>query len=221
MTFYLYNDLILDPFCGCGTTIAAAERLKRSWIGIDITYLAIALIEKRLEDHYPGIKYSETGSPKGAAGAKALFDQSPKNFEMWAVKLAGGRPNPKGGGDKGTDGTIRFYIDGTTAGRVTISVKGGDTLNPAMVRDLIGTVDKDKTDLGILITRVEPTRGMRETAAEAGTYTWPPTGATHPKVQILTVEQVMSGVRPDMPPEHGTLAKAPVVKEESDQLALE
>ena len=134
------GDLVLDPFCGCGTTVAAAEKLGRSWIGIDVTYLAIALIEQRLQDHYPGIEYEEHGSPKALEGAKALFDLSPKNFEMWAVRLIGGRPNPKGGGDKGTDGVSRFYIDGKTAGWITISVKGGETINPGMVRDLIGTL---------------------------------------------------------------------------------
>ena len=160
--------MVLDPFCGCGTTISAAEKLKRSWIGIDITYLAIALIEQRLQDHYPDIKYDEHGSPKDPSGAKALFESSHKNFEMWAVRKIGGRLNPKGGGDKGTDGVIRFYIDGKTVGYVTVSVKGGETVNPSKVRDLAGTVDNSGTQMGVLITRVEPTQGMVEEAAKSG-----------------------------------------------------
>lgn len=220
------GDLILDPFCGCGTTIAAAERLGRSWIGVDISYLAIALIEERLEDQYPGIVYEEHGSPRDVDGAKALFDMSStkKNFEIWAVKKAGGRPNLKGGGDKGTDGEIRFFADKGQAGWVTISVKGGDKVNPSMVRDLIGTVEKDKTQMGILITRVPPSKQMLETAAKAGTYEWPVNGQKFPKVQIITIEELLAGKRPDMPPEHGTFQEAPRAVREADsgeQLTIE
>lgn len=214
------GGVVLDPFCGCGTTVAAAEKLDRSWIGIDITYLAVALIEQRLQDHYPGIEYEEHGSPKGMAGAKALFELSPKNFEMWAVRQVGGRPNPKGGGDEGTDGIIRFYIDEKSAGWVTISVKGGATVNPSMVRDLIGTVEKDGTDQGLLITRTPPTQGMIETAAKAGFYTWPVNGQQFPKIQIITVEQLLEGKRPDLPPEHGTLAKALPIEDTGTQLKM-
>jgi DNA modification methylase len=210
------GDIVLDPFCGCGTTVAAAEKLGRSWIGIDITYLAIALIEQRLEDQYPGIDYSEEGSPKDSAGAKALFEGSHKNFEMWAVRKVGGRPNPKGGGDKGTDGEIRFFVDNQVAGWITIFVKGGEKVNPSMVRDLIGTVTKDKTDMGILITRVEPSDQMREAAAKAGRYEWPLNQQKFPKVQIITTEVLLAGRRPEMPPEYGTYLQAPKAQRDAD-----
>ena len=215
------GDVVLDPFCGCGTTVAAAEKLNRSWIGVDIAYLAIALIEKRLQDHYSGIEYEEHGSPKDPSGAKALFENSHKNFEMWAISKAGGRPNPKGGGDQGTDGVVLFLKDGVKeVGTVTVSVKGGETVNPSMVRDLIGTVDKDKTEMGILITRVEPTKGMLETAASAGFYYWLFSDKDYPKVQIITVQELLDGKRPDMPIEHGTLTPAPKIEDTGVQLKL-
>lgn len=216
------NGVVLDPFCGCGTTIAAAESLGRSWIGIDITYLAIALIEQRLQDAYPGIEYRSHGAPKDMAGAEKLFLISHKNFETWVVRQIGGRPNPKQGGDEGADGIIRFFIDGKTWGTVVISVKGGDKLNPSMVRDLIGTVSKEKAEMGLLITRAAPTDGMLKTASKEGFYEWsfksrPRPGYTEmeipkekfPKIQIITVQEILKGVRPHLPPIHGTYAEAP------------
>jgi len=218
------GDLVLDPFCGCGTTIAAAEKLGRSWIGIDISYLAIALIEQRLTDQYPGIKFEEHGSPRDMAGAKALFEGSHKNFEMWAVRMVGGRPNPKGGGDKGTDGEMRFYITDTSGGWITISVKGGAKVFPNDVDALIGTVTKDKTQMGILVTRAKPSAQMLATAAQAGTYEWPLNGQKFPKIQIFTVEELIAGKRPDTPPEHGTFLQAPRALRDKDtgqQLTLD
>ncbi|MBA3360248.1 MAG: restriction endonuclease [Acidimicrobiia bacterium] len=218
------GDVVLDPFCGCGTTIAAAEALGRSWIGIDITYLAIALIEQRLTDAHPGISYELHGVPKDEGGAKALFARSPKNFEMWAVRQVGGRPQPKMGGDEGIDGVIRFYIDGKEWGTALVSVKGGDSLNPSMVRDLVGTVKKDRADLGILITRTKPTKGMYETATKDGFYTWQH-GTSYerrfPRIQILSVEELLRGVIANLPPIHGTYAEASlVVKGQGEQLEL-
>lgn len=126
-----------------------------------------------------------------------MFEGSPKNFEMWAVRQVGGRPNPKGGGDKGTDGIISFLKDGATkVGTITASVKGGDTVNPSMVRDLIGTVDNHHTEMGILIARVKPTKGMLETAARRGTYHWPFSGTDYPRIQIITVDDLLDGRRP-------------------------
>jgi hypothetical protein len=185
------------------------------------TYLAIALIEQRLQDHYSGIEYEEHGSPKDPSGAKALFEASHKNFEIWAVRKAGGRPNPKGGGDKGTDGVVLFLKDGEKqVGTVTVSVKGGETVNPSMVRALIGTIGNAKSEMGILITRVEPTRGMLETAAAAGFYHWPFSDKDYQKVQIITVQELLDGKRPDMPSEHGTLTPAPKIEDTGTQLKL-
>ncbi len=215
------GDLILDPFCGCGTAVAAAEALGRSWIGIDITYLAIALIEQRLNDAHPGIQFEVHGVPKDVDGARALFAKSTKNFEMWAVRQVGGRPQPKMGGDEGIDGVIRFYIDGRDWGTVLVSVKGGDSLNPSMVRDLVGTVKKDRADMGILITRTKPTKGMYETATKDGFYRWPGTGQEYPRIQILSVEDLLRGMIANLPPIHGTYAEAPkATKGQGEQLEL-
>jgi site-specific DNA-methyltransferase (adenine-specific) len=167
------GDIVLDPFCGCGTTIAVAERLKRRWIGIDITYIAIDLIEKRLQHTFgPEITgtYTVDGIPRDVAGAQALFQHNALDFERWAVSLVNGTPNEKQVGDKGTDGVIRFYTDtkgGTGGGRV--SVKGGKMVNPAFVRELVGTVQTQNAEIGVLVTITKPTPGMKDAANHAGT----------------------------------------------------
>lgn len=215
------GDIVLDPFCGCGTTISAAEKLNRSWIGIDITYLAIALIEQRLHDAHPGVVYEVQGVPKDLSGADNLFQKSHKNFEMWAVRQIGGRPNPKGGGDEGADGIIRFFIDGKRFGTVVVSVKGGTSVNPAMVRELLGTVNKEAADIGILITRAKPTEGMQSTAAKAGFYTWPINFEKFQRIQIISVEEILAGSKPHLPPLHGsTFAQAPRAVRDSGQLSF-
>ena len=215
------DGVVLDPFCGCGTTIAAAEALGRSWVGIDITYLAIALIEQRLNDSHPGVTYEVHGVPRDVDGAKALFEKSAKNFEMWAVRQIGGRPQPKMGGDEGIDGIVRFYIDGRDWGTVLVSVKGGTQLNPGMVRDLTGAVHRDKAEMGVLLTRAKPSQGMYDTATKAGSYTWPGTGQQYPRIQILTVEDMLRGMIAKLPPIHGTYAEAPrAIKGQGEQLEL-
>lgn len=152
-------------------------------------------------------------------GAQALFEKSTKNFEMWAVGQVGGRPQPKMGGDEGIDGIIRFYIDGRDWGTVLVSVKGGASLNPAMVRDLTGAVHRDKAEMGILITRTKPSQGMYETATKDGTYTWPGTGQPFQRIQIITVADLLAGKRPDLPPLHGTYAQAPMsIRGQGEQL---
>jgi len=121
------GDVVLDPFCGCGTTIDAAQKFNRTWLGIDITFIAVDLIEKRLLDRYPGIKgtYETFGIPRDLGAAKALFKRSPFDFERWAVSRINARPNEKQVGDKGIDGVARFYLDRKTTGKVLVSVKGG------------------------------------------------------------------------------------------------
>lgn len=197
------GDVILDPFCGCGTAVDAAQKLGRRWIGIDITYLAIDLIEKRLLDtHGPDVldTYETLGVPRDIPGAEALFEWNPFDFERWAVSLVDGQPNQKQVGDKGVDGIVRFPIDGKSKiGRTLVSVKGGGKVSPSMVRDLVGTVESQKAEMGILICLAEPTRGMVEAADKAGTYRHPVTGNTYPRIQILTVKQLLDGERPNMP----------------------
>ncbi len=199
------GDVVLDPFCGCGTTVDAAEKLGRKWIGIDVTYLAVDLITKRLRDTHGDaiMEWIEVhGIPRDLPGARALFTHSPFDFERWAVSLVNGQPNLKQVGDKGADGVIRFPLDGTgkAIGQILVSVKGGKAPGPTAVRDLAGTVDAQRAQMGVLVTLAEPTRGMTDAAQHAGLYTWPWNGATYPKVQIITVAELLDGKTPDAPP---------------------
>lgn len=200
------GDVVLDPFCGCGTTIDAAVRMGRQWLGIDITYIAVGLIQARLKDTYGdsiAATYKVEGIPRDLPGAQALFNSSPFDFERWAVTLADGTPNEKQVGDRGIDGVIRFLNDKTgkaAGGRVLVSVKGGKSVNPAMVRDLVGTVESQKAEMGVLILMQPPTPGMVEAANHSGSYTWPVNGQSFPKVQIITVPELLNFKRPKMPP---------------------
>lgn len=199
------DDVVLDPFCGCGTTVDAAQKLGRQWIGIDITYIAVDLIVKRLEHSY-GTSILDAiaidGVPRDAAAAQALFDRNPFDFERWAVSLVNAQPNEKQVGDRGIDGVARFPLDGgvKNVGRVLVSVKGGKSLNPAMVRDLAGTVDTQKAEMGVLIVQHPPTRGMLDAARHGGRYTHPANGQEFPRIQIITTDQLLAGERPVMPP---------------------
>lgn len=196
------GDVVLDPFCGCGTAVDAAQKLGRRWIGIDVTWLAIDVIENRLAKQYGagiGATYEVLGIPKDIGAAKALFERDPFEFERWAVSLLDGQPNDKQRGDKGVDGVTRFTTSAKTFGKILISVKGGGQLNPSMVRDLIGTVDTHRAALGALITLNEPTRGMIDAARHSGLYTHPGTGNTFGRIQVVTISQLLDGHRPPLP----------------------
>ena len=199
------GDVILDPFCGCGTTVDAAQKLGRRWVGIDITYIAIDLIVKRLVHTYgPDVMHQieVDGIPRDLAGAQALFDRNPFDFERWAVSQINAQPNAKQVGDRGTDGIARFTLDGSTKnlGRVLVSVKGGRQLTPGMVRDLRGTVEREGAELGVLITLHEPTRGMVEEANHSGSWVHPSNGQSYPRVQLLSVPELFAGRKPNLPP---------------------
>lgn len=197
------GQVVLDPFCGCGTTVDAAQKLGRRWIGIDITYLAIDLINKRLKATYGEDivgTYSIRGIPHDLDGARALFEANPFDFERWVVSLMDGQANEKQVGDKGLDGIIRFPIDNQTGtGRALVSVKGGRQVNPGMVRDLVGTVQQQHAEMGIFVCMTEPTSGMLEVARKSGSYVWQVSGRQYPKVQVLRVSELLAGKRPDMP----------------------
>jgi DNA modification methylase len=219
------GDVVLDPFCGCGTTVAVAQRLKRRWIGIDITYLAIDLIEKRLLHSYGSEvegKYEVSGIPRDALGAQALFRKAPLDFERWAVSLVNGTPNEKQVGDKGMDGVIRFFTDAQGGtGRALVSVKGGKMVGPDFIRDLLGTVHTQSAEMGLLITSTKPTRGMKDAADHASSYVWPVNGQAYPKIQIITVTELLEGKRPQMPPTLTPYIRAQRVRAPLDQLPLE
>jgi DNA modification methylase len=196
------GDVVLDPFCGCGTTIDAAQGLGREWIGIDITFIAVDLIEKRLQDRYPRSAgtYEVRGIPRDMASAQSLFDRSAFDFERWAVSRINAQPNLRQVGDKGMDGVARFYLDKKTIGRVLVSVKGGKNIVPMFVRDLSGTVETQKAQMGVLITTAAPTQGVLDAVNHGGTYTWPVNGQTYPRIQVITVADLLHGIRPNMPP---------------------
>ncbi|WP_241548580.1 DNA methyltransferase [Gordonia alkanivorans] len=197
------GGVVLDPFCGCGTTLDAAINLNRRWIGIDVTYLSIDLIRNRLrETHGAAVDetYDVRGVPADLEGAHDLFNRSPFDFERWAVSLVRGTPNAKQVGDKGKDGVILFVTGKKTRAEAIVSVKGGKQLMPAMVRDLGGVVARrNKAEIGVLITLHTATKGMRQEAQTAGTYTdW--VGNTYPKIQIYSVEELLKGAKPKTPP---------------------
>jgi hypothetical protein len=195
------QDLVLDPFCGCGTAIAVAERLKRRWIGIDLRHLAITLIKHRLENAYQGAaKYEVIGEPVSLSDAEALAQSDPYQFQLWALGLVGARPSElKKGADKGIDGRLFFHDDpnGDTK-QIIISVKAGEHIGSAFVRDLVGTITREAAQIGVLISMAEPTRDMRKEAASAGFYKSP--WGTHPRIQLLTVQELLEGKRIDYPP---------------------
>ncbi|MER3555278.1 MAG: hypothetical protein C4331_13290 [Meiothermus sp.] len=150
------GDLVLDPFCGCGTAVVAAEKLGRRWVGIDTTHLSIALMQNRLERDFglkPRKDYVVEGTSKDAASAQKLFKDDPFQFQFWAVSLVGAQPYQGGkkGGDTGIDGLLYFRTPGgEKVERVIVSVKGGRSLNPAMLRELKGVVEREKAAMGIL-----------------------------------------------------------------------
>lgn len=196
------GDLVLDPFAGCGTSIDAAQSLKRRWIGIDITTLAIDLIDARLRHTYSETiraSYEILGIPRDLGGAQALFRRSPFEFERWCVMLVDGQPNEKQVGDRGIDGVIRIPIDAKgNSHRVLVSVKGGAT-GPGDVRDLLGTVELQGAVMGVFICMRPPTPGMIEVANHSGIYTYPVNDVKYPKVQIITVPDLLGGVKVNMP----------------------
>jgi site-specific DNA-methyltransferase (adenine-specific) len=211
------GDLVLDPFCGCGTTIAAAQKLGRRWIGVDITYLAIALQKYRLQDMFPGTQYKVIGEPKDLHDAGHLAIDNRYQFQWWAGSLVhakplGGEPGSKKGkkgADTGIDGVILFSDDATGKfKRVLVQVKSGH-VKAGDIRDLRGTVDREEAAIGVFITLEPPTDPMRHEAITAGYYRSPGWNRDYPKLQILTIEELMQGKKVEMPSEWGTFKQAP------------
>ena len=191
------GDTVLDPFCGCGTTITVAEKLKRKWIGIDITHLAISLIKHRLEDSFgEEVEYELIGEPKDLKGAEELAKQDPYQFQWWALGLVGARPaesEKKKGADKGIDGHIYFH-DEPKKGRtkaIIIQVKCGH-ITRGMIDALKGVVEREKAQIGVFITLQEPTKPMQKEALSSGFYK-SPSGKYYPKIQILIIEDLING----------------------------
>jgi hypothetical protein len=207
------GDVVLDPFCGCGTTIHAAQKLGRQWIGIDVTYLAINLIKRRLKDAFgDDILFEERGQPTDFDSAKALAELDKWQFQQWALSLIDARPRTEGdgkGADRGVDGMLYFYESKDKREKILIQIKrGGVQRND--VATLLGDVNNQKFVGGILITLEKPTKPMREEAADAGRYTsklWH--DKDYPKIQMLTIEGLLDGSeRVAAPPQANPFAKA-------------
>jgi hypothetical protein len=194
------GDVVLDPFCGCGTTIAAAQKLGREWIGIDITHLAINLIKTRLADAYGDeVMYEVIGEPTTVEGAEQLAQDDPYQFQWWALGLVGARPtDQKKGADRGIDGRS-YFLDGTGQGKtaqIIYSVKAGH-VTVSQVRDLRGVIERDKAAIGVLLSFEEPTKPMRAEAASAGFYDSP--WGRFPRLQLLTVGELLQGRKVERP----------------------
>ena len=198
------GDVVLDPFCGCGTATAAAERLKRRWIGIDITHLAITLIRHRLNDAFAGglHPYTVIGDPKDLAGAAALAQENRYQFEWWALGLVDARPagDKRKGADSGVDGYINFFDDNSgKAKRIVVQVKSGH-VERSHIATLNSDREREKAEIGLFVTLERPTNPMAQEALSAGFYE-PEHFPNHrfPRIQILTIEGLLEGVEAQYP----------------------
>ena len=216
------SDVVLDPFCGCGTAVAVAEKLGRKWIGIDITYLAIDVIEKRFEKSKLEKEFEIDGVPNDVYSARKLARKDPFQFQIWCIAKLGGTQSQRKTGDGGVDGTINFvdYNKKAKMGKGIVQVKGTKEVNPAMVRELKGTIRSQCGDFGILITLKKPTQGMVSEAVKEGYYKYPNGEIT--KIQLLTVQQLLKNPMPiKLPPLVMDTYKPQIIeKERAKQLTL-
>lgn len=218
------GDLVLDPFCGCGTAVHAAQKLGRNWVGIDITHLAIHLIERRMREAFPGLSFETHGEPKDLGAAQDLALRDKYEFQLWACSLVGAQPyrGGKKGADGGIDGMIYFQDDSRGAKKIIVSVKGGEHVTRTMIADLKNTVEREHAQMGLFITLAEPTDPMRKEAVAAGYYT-NPYDEPYPKIQILTIAELLDGRKPayrDLTQGGGSYKKARTEKQKPDQPGL-
>lgn len=233
------GDLVLDPFCGCGTTIAAAQRLGRNWIGIDVTYLAVSLQRYRLKSAFnldEPADYTVIGDPKDLADAIELAHRDRYQFQYWACGLIKARPQGaeagskqgKKGADKGIDGVITFedkdpksHKGSLVPHKVIVQVKSGKVGSPT-IRDLLGVISSENAAIGVLVTLEPPTQPMIAQATKAGYYTSPLYNAKYPRLQILTVEGLLSRTeRIDMPPQTQTATTFKQAKRAEQELPVQ
>jgi len=215
-------DIVLDPFCGCGTAIHAAHKLGRHWIGIDITHLAIALVRRRMEDAFAGLKIEVVGEPVDLSGAQELAAHDPFQFQWWALDKIDALPigDKRKGMDRGIDGIIPFLESRTDRKRAIVSVKGG-SISSKDIRDLKGVLEREGEPIGILLTLRPATREMKLEAVAAGHYESPLMGRKYPRIQILTIADILNGIRVELPLRPNVFAQAEREREqEGDQGAL-
>ncbi|HLV98357.1 MAG TPA: DNA methyltransferase [Ktedonobacterales bacterium] len=213
------GDVVLDPFCGCGTAVAAAQKLGRVWIGIDITPLSMILQKQRLKTMFPGIQFDVVGEPNSLEGAEQLAKDDRYKFQYWALGLIpgafpyGAQPGSKEGkkgSDRGVDGIITFFDDNSgKPKRVIVQVKSGN-VGPTLIRDLMGTVEQEQAVMGIFVTLRNPSPEMKLAAVRAGVYASPGWHQDFPKMQILTIEELLRGAQVKMPPQTELKRSQPV-----------
>ncbi len=218
------EDIVLDPFCGCGTAIAAAQKLGRKWIGIDITHLSIALQKYRLRDMFPDIQFNVVGEPRDMAAAKQLAQDNRYQFQWWALSLVQAKPlggqegskTGKKGSDRGIDGVITFIDDAyAKPKRVLVQVKSGH-VKSGDIRDLVGTVQRENAAIGVFITLEPPSRDMITEAVSAGYYDSPGWHQKYPRIQIRTIAELLKGAKIDMPAQYGTFKQAQKVQKSGE-----
>ncbi|MBC7158928.1 MAG: restriction endonuclease [Porphyrobacter sp.] len=194
------GDVVLDPFCGCGTAIHAAHRLGRRWIGIDLTHLAIGLIEKRMTQAFPGIAFEVKGRPQSLEDALDLARRDKHQFELWALSVVEAVPWKGGrkGADTGIDGIIWFKPDGKRSEKAIVEVKGGGTGVKDIGR-LAQVMEREGALIGVFLTAQPPTRAMERDAAAVGVWTQEETGRTFPRLQIITLAELFQNKRPQIP----------------------
>lgn len=223
------GDTVLDPFCGCGTTIAAAQKLNRRWIGIDITHLSVALQKYRLRDSFDQIAnrdYDVLGEPVDLAAANQLAQDNRYQFQWWALSLIQARPiggeagqkKGKKGADQGIDGVISFFDDPSLRIKnVLLQVKSGK-VSSRDIRDLRGVLDREGSPLGVFITLEPPSAPMIAEAASMGFYHSPGWQRNFPRLQIFTIEELLDGRKPELP-NNVTFARSPKEQRKSQQQA--
>lgn len=203
------GDVVLDPFCGCGTAIHAAQKLGREWIGIDVTHLAISLIEKRMKDAFPGVAFTVEGTPRDLSAALDLAERDKYQFQWWAVSMVDALPygGRRKGPDGGIDGIIYFKPDGRRTEKALVSVKGGRNVGVQMIRDLHSAMEREKAPMGVFITAATPSRPMEMEAAAVGRFHAEATGRSYPRLQILTLAELFQHHKPDIPWVDGSLLR--------------
>ena len=219
------GDVVLDAFCGCGTTVDAAESLHRNWIGIDISPIAISLIKRRLNDTYEGHvnKFEIRGTPKDKESAIELWKQNPNAFQDWWLTEFEVFSTTFGtkGADKGIDGIGQYLIDhkGNETIRAAFQVKGGTHIQSKDIDALIGAMDKHKCQLGVFLTIEDPTKPMLDTVAGSGFVQVP--GFQYPRLQILTLKDYFKNKRPKLPSVNITFKAATKKGKQSHQEELD
>jgi adenine specific DNA methylase Mod len=212
------GDIVLDPFCGCGTALVVAQKLNRKWIGIDITHLAISTMKWRLEKMFPNIQYKVIGEPKDLASAKELANQNKYQFQWWVISLVGGQPygDKKKGADTGIDGYLYFMDEKNKIKKAIIQVKAG-TVSVSQIRDLIGVIQREKAEMGVFLCLESATKQMQMEADSQGFY-HSPLGKDYPKIQIFTIEQLLEGKKPDIPPWIAPVDTPPTAKKSEGKI---